>query len=300
MKLSFCIPTYNRAEYLRRCLESVVSITDPDIEIIVQDNCSPDATQDVVRSFSDNRIRYFRNSTNIGGVLNAIDIIGKASGDYIFYVTDDDYLLPGVVPKIRRFIEVHNPAFITSDVIVFLEKQRKARNHSCFMNDVVCGAEDVEAVSKIFLSASVLTRVCFRKDLLDLEFLKEHGNNWYPQMLIALMLCNKGPLAYHAEPLSFHTWENETFWGMDHSNTEALNQGVVNIIKIAGKDLDYVLLERIIYHFSVTHCYLSRDLLGLLTPKDRIKVKIVTCFQKLKIFILSNLEALKHSILAAK
>lgn len=70
--LSICIPTYNRAEYLRKTLDSIVSQprfqnTD-DVEIVISDNCSPDNTPDIVMDYVQKyggKIRYFRNDTNV-------------------------------------------------------------------------------------------------------------------------------------------------------------------------------------------------------------------------------------------
>lgn len=70
--LSICIPTFNRAETLKKTLESITndpffSNTDK-IEVVVSDNCSPDHTRDIVSSFLEKfpkKITYFRNEKNV-------------------------------------------------------------------------------------------------------------------------------------------------------------------------------------------------------------------------------------------
>lgn len=67
--LSLCIPTYNRAEILEGCLESIVEqeMFDYRTEIVISDNCSTDHTEEVCRKYAKkyNNIRYFRNEQNI-------------------------------------------------------------------------------------------------------------------------------------------------------------------------------------------------------------------------------------------
>ena len=67
-KVTVCLPTYNRAHYLREAIESVLSQTFQDFELLICDNASTDETSEVVKSFRDARIRYVRHSRNINRV----------------------------------------------------------------------------------------------------------------------------------------------------------------------------------------------------------------------------------------
>jgi len=91
--VSIGIPTYNRADnYLRQALESAINQTYPNLEIIVSDNCSPDDTEAVVRRYSDPRIRYFRQSENIGPNNNFNFCLEQARGVYFLLLQDDDMI----------------------------------------------------------------------------------------------------------------------------------------------------------------------------------------------------------------
>lgn len=84
--LSICIPTYNRAEYLEKTLDSIVNqegFTEH-CEIVISDNCSPDNTAEVVNTFMEQykNIRYYRNDTNVGE-LNFVRVMDLARGKYI-------------------------------------------------------------------------------------------------------------------------------------------------------------------------------------------------------------------------
>jgi len=65
-KISVCIPTYNRAGYLREALDSILRQTLQDFEIVVCDDASTDDTRQLVASIGDDRLRYFRQPRNVG------------------------------------------------------------------------------------------------------------------------------------------------------------------------------------------------------------------------------------------
>lgn len=101
--VSVCIPTYNRAEMLRATMTSVLTQTFEDFQLIVCDNASPDATESVVRSFRDKRVRYVRNDRNLGVRGNWSRCLSLADGEYVSIFPDDDLMLPH---NLERKVEV--------------------------------------------------------------------------------------------------------------------------------------------------------------------------------------------------
>lgn len=91
--VTIAIPTYNRAStYLRPCLESALAQTYPNLEIVVADNGSSDETPTVVRSYSDSRIRYYRQSKNIPPNDNFNFCLRQARGEYFLLLLDDEQI----------------------------------------------------------------------------------------------------------------------------------------------------------------------------------------------------------------
>jgi glycosyltransferase involved in cell wall biosynthesis len=89
------IPTYNRANgYLREALESALAQTYSNIEIVIADNCSPDNTREVVESYADPRIRYFRHEPGIKPNDNFNFCLRQAKGVYFLLLHDDDKVDP--------------------------------------------------------------------------------------------------------------------------------------------------------------------------------------------------------------
>lgn len=92
--LSILVPTFNRAHYLKECLDSLLDNT-IDCEVLIGDNASEDGTAELVGSYQDKRIRYHRHEENIGPAANYNSLIARARGKYVCLFGDDDKVLPG-------------------------------------------------------------------------------------------------------------------------------------------------------------------------------------------------------------
>jgi glycosyltransferase involved in cell wall biosynthesis len=92
--ISIVIPTYNRANDLRRALKSVCAQTHTDWEAIVIDNHSSDDTESVVQNFGDSRLRLFK-IDNQGVIARSRNMgISEAQGEYIAFLDSDDWWTP--------------------------------------------------------------------------------------------------------------------------------------------------------------------------------------------------------------
>ncbi len=87
--LSICIPTYNRAPYLKELLDSIVCQFDDQeiynqVEVIISDNASEDNTTEVVAEYQKKyeNIRYFRNKENVGAAKNGLILLNLPEGKY--------------------------------------------------------------------------------------------------------------------------------------------------------------------------------------------------------------------------
>lgn len=97
--ISICIPTYNGARYLEACMDSVLSQTYKDIEILIVDDGSTDTTLEILERYttSDQRIRLVRNNKNLGLVGNWNRCVELAQGEWIKFVFQDDWIEPECV-----------------------------------------------------------------------------------------------------------------------------------------------------------------------------------------------------------
>lgn len=91
--VTIAIPTYNRASsYLPQCLEGALRQTYPNVEILVADNGSTDYTEELVRSYNDPRLRYFRHARNIVPNDNFNFCLREARGKYFLLLLDDEQI----------------------------------------------------------------------------------------------------------------------------------------------------------------------------------------------------------------
>jgi glycosyltransferase involved in cell wall biosynthesis len=111
-RLTIVVPTRNRAPLLRQCL-SYLTQSFPAAEIIVSDNASTDDTARVARDF---RVRYERNGEDIGPYRNFVTAHRLATGDFVVYCADDDFLIPEPVARVvermaadPELVAVHAP-----------------------------------------------------------------------------------------------------------------------------------------------------------------------------------------------
>lgn len=102
-KVSVVIPTYNRAELLKKAVESLLSQSHQNIEIVIVDDCSTDHTSEVIGEMKDHRIQYIKHPANKGGAAARNTGIAHAAGDYIGFLDSDDQWLP---KKLEKQLEV--------------------------------------------------------------------------------------------------------------------------------------------------------------------------------------------------
>ena len=101
--VTIAIPTFNRASWLKDCVLSALSQTYQRFEVVVSDNASTDETQEVLRQFTDRRLRVVRQKVNIGLLPNWNACIAAARGEYIVFVPDDDRIPYWMI---ARFVEL--------------------------------------------------------------------------------------------------------------------------------------------------------------------------------------------------
>lgn len=98
--VTFVVPCYNLAHLLEECVNSILSQTYKDFEILIMDDSSPDNTPEVAQSFKDPRVIYVRNEANLRHLANYNKGINLARGKYIWLISADDYLhTPYVLEK---------------------------------------------------------------------------------------------------------------------------------------------------------------------------------------------------------
>jgi glycosyltransferase involved in cell wall biosynthesis len=106
--VSFVVLCYKLAHLLPECVNSILSQTYRDIELLIMDDCSPDNTEEVAKSFQDHRVKYVRNEQNLGVLRNENEGVRLSRGKYVWIISADDYLRkPHLVQRYVELMEKH-------------------------------------------------------------------------------------------------------------------------------------------------------------------------------------------------
>ena len=203
--ISIIIPMYNAERYILRTITSVLNQTYKNTEIIILDNCSDDASFELVSSIYDSRIRLIRNKTNIGlnGSLNKGITLSK--GKYIKFLCADDELAPECLEKMYSWaterdigIEYSNCRFIDENDNTIFDRAGSKESHLLKYNE-----ENVKSLllGKIRVMPCV-TSLFIRNDGLP-KFRLVNGSGYHSDFLFLFDCFKKfGNLAYFSDELT--------------------------------------------------------------------------------------------------
>jgi glycosyltransferase involved in cell wall biosynthesis len=107
--LSIVIPAYNNTRYLPECIRSITAQEVTDLEIIVVDDASTDATYATVQELAqaDSRIMALRHTSNQGTLAARTTGVAASTGDYVMLVDQDDELAPGALQQLLATAQAH-------------------------------------------------------------------------------------------------------------------------------------------------------------------------------------------------
>jgi len=108
LSFSICIPNYNYGQYIGKTLESVLSQSYQNFEIIISDNCSDDNSVSVIESFKDDRIKLIKNRYNIGFSGNLTKVTSHAKNDFILFLPSDDFLKPDALQDCFELLSTYH------------------------------------------------------------------------------------------------------------------------------------------------------------------------------------------------
>jgi len=218
MKITICIPTFNRDTRLLVCLQSLEAatclLTTP-IEILVSDNASSDRTFEILQDwhFSNTAVtfNFHRNLVNVGGYENIKVLINAAQGEYLLWCTDDDFLLPDSIKNILTMLEMHSPDYAKYALISYLEQSKIAYFYGG-KSDFISDGSDLKDFVEIYRYSHVLTGTLIKRSICRFT-LVETTPNIYPSAVWAVLGAKNAH--YRSTPIAIHIWENPLFWEMD-------------------------------------------------------------------------------------
>lgn len=215
--VSVCIPTYNGARYLPGAIDSVLAQTYQDFEIVIVDNASEDSSVELLMQLAkrSDKIRFFRNTRNLGPASNFNRCAQLARGQFIKYLCVDDLLLPHCLAFLIQGLQDHPEAVLACGGRISITDEGKAfgLRHYAARDSIFHGSI---VVSRCLLSCNYIgepSAVLFRKSDMQFGFRDE-----LPQLMdmeLWLRMLEKGDLLNIGAPvcaIRFHAGQ------MTHGN----------------------------------------------------------------------------------
>lgn len=204
--LTIGIPTWNRANELRQCLQLLipqVAASEGKAEILISDNASDDETQSQVQAYKLPFLRYSRNSHNIGPDRNFLEVLRRASGKYVWLMSDDDFITDNAICEMLRIISLYSPSHISTNSVACDEEgnilpHRFQPNARYMVHQDKAKATIDEVFTRRNHWLSFISINIFRKNLLDLAEYEQNLDkfqNWIQVYMVAHVLSQE-PLGY--------------------------------------------------------------------------------------------------------
>jgi glycosyltransferase involved in cell wall biosynthesis len=96
--------TYNSGKWVRQAIESILSSSFKNFELVISDDCSTDETWEIIQEYNDNRIRAWRNQQNIGEYPNRNKVLNEARGKFILFIDGDDILYKDALARCFTYL----------------------------------------------------------------------------------------------------------------------------------------------------------------------------------------------------
>ncbi|MEG4471450.1 glycosyltransferase family 2 protein [Microcoleus sp. AT9_B5] len=126
-KVSVIIPAFNAADTLAETVASVLNGTHKNLEILIVDDCSTDATEKVAAKLveQDSRIQYFRNTQNYGVSKSRNLMIYRATGEYVAFIDSDDTWEPNKLEVCLKMLADNPEVKAVAHALRYLDKRGK-------------------------------------------------------------------------------------------------------------------------------------------------------------------------------
>jgi teichuronic acid biosynthesis glycosyltransferase TuaG len=183
--VSIITPVYNSEQYIGETIESVLSQTHTNWEMIIADDCSKDNTAEIISKFTiDPRIIYFKLENNSGAAIARNQALERAKGEYIAFLDADDMWKPEKLERQLNFMINNNIGFSFTGYEILRSNNNKVikvppkLNYRQFMMNTVIGT----------LTVMINTAIVGEVRLVDVK--KDHDSMTWAKLL------RQGHIAY--------------------------------------------------------------------------------------------------------
>lgn len=271
-QLSVIFPCYNAAEYLQEAINSILTQTFPDFELIIIDDGSTDDSAEIISKQTDPRLRVIRNEKNLGLIKTLNKGIAAANGKYIARMDADDVSRPERFEKQISFLE-SNPQTGVCGTWMFMIHNSTVYKHRYITSDLIKSA-------LVFNNPLVHPSVMMRKELFaendqvyDPRF--PHGEDY----ALWISLLGKTDFSVLAEPLiEYRAHANQVsrqFNTTQRSSVKKAQEAIFNYLGITAteeeKEIHFSLFLEDYQKTKAWYTAVEKWLLKLVAANEKVK-----------------------------
>lgn len=178
MKFSVIMPVYNGAKVIEPTIQSILSQSYRNFDLILIDDCSKDNSGEVIKKIRDGRIKYFRNEKNLGYSGNLEECRKKAMGEIIYLMGQDDILgKDALLNTYKAFMQSEKIGAVTRPYFWF-DKEiktpvRAKKQLNPFKDETIFITDTPDKIVRMFETLDQLSGLAYRRRFMDLPFHKD-------------------------------------------------------------------------------------------------------------------------------
>ncbi|MGC9293452.1 MAG: glycosyltransferase family 2 protein [Acidobacteriaceae bacterium] len=194
---SVCIPAFNRSKYLPSLLDSILLQDFEGFEIIVCEDCSPErptiaATVKSYQSKYPDIIKYYENETNLGYDANIRNLIAKATGEFCYFMGNDDLMCSGSLTHVADIINRYpNVGFVLKSYSVFITRPDNIIHELRYFQKEREFAPGKVAITVCYRRSGVISGYIVRRDDAHACATSEFDGTLYYQMYLTANILLK-------------------------------------------------------------------------------------------------------------
>lgn len=224
MKLSICIPTYNRYYDLRSNLLLLLGIIQEigqqeSVNIYVLDNHSQDETKNISleNSFENSRIVWIRNTKNLGIGANITNCFYCSDAEYIMTLGDDDYISKEYLLEVINIIDNEKPVMILGNFLGVDGEKKYLFGPREKEGPTIISDDYSEKIMWSLELAHQLSGLVYKREYIEEVYKNALKTTLYPQVYMAMLLAGKGVFFHILSHPVYVTQTNSKAWKYDIS-----------------------------------------------------------------------------------
>ena len=194
MKYSFVLPAY-KAKFLKQSIDSILSQTYSNFDLIIVNDASPEDLDSIIDTYSDCRIKYYKNPVNIGRdslVRQWNYSISLTQADYIILASDDDVYDKEYLAKMNRLVDKYPNVHVFRPRVKYIDINGVTTDVGGYLKEFSSGLEVLDAWVKGWIGSGISYYLFKREALTYIGGFADYPLGWFSDDATILRLSENG------------------------------------------------------------------------------------------------------------